>query len=372
MAGLYIHIPFCTKKCHYCNFFSLPAIEYIDEYIGALCKEINLRQNYLSEPYSTIYLGGGTPSLLKKNHLQQIFSTIQTHLQTLEPEISMELNPDDITPEYLQMIRDMGVTRVSIGIQSFRDEDLIWLNRRHNGAQAISAIEQSRSAGFNNISLDLIYAIPGQDVKAWKQQVQKALELRPEHISAYSLTVEPGTALDHYIKKGTKENVSDSLAAECFAYLRKTLISSGYEHYEISNFSLPGYRSRHNTSYWNGTPYMGIGPSAHSFDGNSRQWNVSALREYITKINTNEIPCQIEILTTTEKIDEYVMTSLRTTEGCNLQFITDKFGKEYSNIIINNATSDLETGHLCIADNTLYVTEKGLFLMDGITANLFL
>lgn len=372
MAGLYIHIPFCTQKCHYCNFFSIPALEYMDEYIDALCKEIILRQHYLHEPYNTIYIGGGTPSLLKQNHFLQILSTIRTHLHVEDPEISMELNPDDITPEYLHMIKEMGFSRVSIGIQSFRDEDLKWLNRRHSGAQAISAIKQSRIAGFKNISLDLIYAIPGQELAIWKQQVETALMLRPEHISAYSLTVEPGTPLDHYIKKGMKKNVSDALAADCFAYLRKKLISSGYEHYEISNFSLPGFRSKHNTSYWNGTPYMGIGPSAHSFDGNSRQWNVSALRQYITKINIDKIPCQIEILTITEKINEYIMTSLRTIEGCDLHFISDQFGKEYSNKIINNATSALKSSHLFMANNILKVTEKGLFLMDGISANLFL
>ncbi|MDD3960671.1 MAG: radical SAM family heme chaperone HemW [Bacteroidales bacterium] len=371
MAGLYFHIPFCSQKCHYCNFFSQPAKELLPRYIESVCKEIALQKEYLQSPVRTIYFGGGTPSLLEENHFKKIFHAIHRHLNTDPDETTIEVNPNDITASYIRMLRHTGFNRLSMGIQSFSDTDLQWLNRSHTGAQARQAYTTAREGGFRNISIDLIYGMPIQNINTWKKQIETAMQLRPEHLSAYALTVEKGTALAHFIHKGIYPPVSDETLAEDFALLCKILKREGYTHYEVSNFALPGYEAKHNASYWDQTHYLGIGASAHSYNGTSRQWNVAAINKYMEHINRGEIPSEKEELTLSDQLNEYVLTSLRTAAGCNLSHISTVYGETEKERIKKNATRYIQTGLLSCNKNILKTTQKGWFYIDGIAAELF-
>lgn len=371
MAGIYIHIPFCTQKCHYCNFFSQPAIHLIPQYVDALCKELELRKDYLSEPVSTIYFGGGTPGLLQVSHIEKILSTINHHYKNNAFEITLEVNPDDINRDYLIKIRKAGINRLSIGIQSLDDGDLKWLNRRHSAQQAIDAFQQARECGFDNISIDLIYGIPVQNTSRWEEQVSKVLRLKPEHISAYALTVEPGTALHHFIQTGQRPDVDEEHALQCFMILKDHIEDLGYQQYEVSNYCLPGRESQHNSSYWNQIPYLGVGASAHSYNGNSRQWNVAAINKYITNINDGYIPSEKEELNLVDKFNEYIMTALRTAKGCNLSHINTVYGKDYVDMISTEAEQFVREGLLIREDDYLRTAKKGWFHLDGIAASLF-
>ncbi|MEP7253377.1 MAG: radical SAM family heme chaperone HemW, partial [Ginsengibacter sp.] len=326
MAGIYIHIPFCKQACYYCNFHFSTSTALKSDMLQALQKEVELSvdHNYAKgQEISTIYFGGGTPSLLNKRELSDLLSTIKnSYPVNPSAEITLEANPDDIDSVTLNDWKDAGVNRLSIGIQSFKDADLKWMNRAHNAADAAACIQMARDAGFHNFSIDLIYGTPDLDDDEWHQNVKKVLDLQVPHVACYALTVEPGTALQKMIKSGKKEEVSNDDQARQFRLLMQWMHEAGYEHYEISNFAKPGFRSCHNSSYWKGESYVGIGPSAHSYNGDARKWNIANNSLYIQSIKNNTIPFEEEILTADQKLNEYVMTALRTIEGIDLEFVS--------------------------------------------------
>lgn len=373
MAGIYIHVPFCKKACHYCNFHFSTQQQLKPEMVKAICREAYLRKDFIQESINTIYLGGGTPSLLSASELDLILSTLQEHYTiATDIEITLEANPDDISVDKLNQWFKAGVNRLSIGIQSFFEEDLQWMNRAHNALQAKDCIAQAQIAGFNNLTIDLIYGTPGLTNERWQQNVQTALSLGIPHLSCYALTVEPNTALDHMIRKGDKNDVDTDLQATHFNILTRTLLEAGFEHYEISNFAKPGFRSQHNSSYWLGKPYLGLGPSAHSFDGSfTRQWNISNNPLYISSLQQGVVPFESETLTMTQKINEYLMTSLRTMEGISLVFLQNNWGEENVLKVMKAAQLHLDQLNIQLKDQHLILTPRGKFLADGIAADLF-
>jgi len=368
MAGIYIHIPFCRQACNYCNFHFATSLRYKNELVSALLKEIELRKDYLqSEPVETIYLGGGTPSLLSIEDCQLLIDTCKSSFVIKEDaEITIETNPDDITVDKLSGWKAIGINRLSIGIQSFFDEDLKWMNRAHNASQAIGSL-QSAIKQFSNITIDLIYGHPLLTDEKWKQNVDKVIDLNIPHISCYALTVEPKTPLDKLVRENKKENVDAEKQAHQFLLLMDWLDKAGYEHYEISNFGKPGMRSRHNSSYWSGKKYLGIGPSAHSFDGSTRQWNIANNQTYIDSINKELIPAEKEILTGIQKTNEYIMTSLRTIEGLDLKKVNSQ-----ESIVRSRAQKFIGAGKLVDENGFLKLTKEGKLFADGIAAALFL
>jgi len=373
MAGIYIHVPFCKKACHYCNFHFSTQQQLKPEMVKAICREAYLRKDFIQEPINTIYLGGGTPSLLSASELDIILSTLQQHYSIATGiEITLEANPDDISDEKLNQWLKAGVNRLSMGIQSFFEEDLQWMNRAHNAIQAKDCIEKAQIAGFNNLTIDLIYGTPGLTNERWQQNIQTALSLGIPHLSCYALTIEPNTALDHMVRKGQKKDVDADIQATHFNILTQTLQTAGFEHYEISNFAKPGFRSQHNSSYWQGKPYLGLGPSAHSFDGAFiRQWNISNNPLYISSLQQGVVPFESETLTITQKINEYLMTSLRTMEGISLSFLQKNWGDERVHDIMKSAEPHLDQLNIQLKDQHLILTPKGKFLADGIAADLF-
>jgi oxygen-independent coproporphyrinogen-3 oxidase len=372
MAGIYIHIPFCKKACHYCNFHFSTNHDALPKMVDAISREAYLRKAYLQEPVKTIYLGGGTPSLLNGSALQQIMDSLYKHY-TIDPaaEITLEANPDDIAVERLSMWKKLGINRLSIGIQSFFDEDLIWMNRAHTATEAINGIKQAQDTGFDNLTIDLIYGSPGLSQERWTQNLQTAINLKVPHLSCYALTVEPKTALEKLIQKGSKEDVDPAAQAEHFNILLHMSAAAGYEQYEISNFALPGFRSKHNSSYWQGIPYIGLGPSAHSFNQVSRQWNIANNALYLSQLRQDILPFEEEILTNTQQLNEYLMTSLRTMEGCSLDTILTRWGYEAMMDISHTAQKFIDEGLMILQDQTLILTAQGKFLADGIAADLF-
>jgi oxygen-independent coproporphyrinogen-3 oxidase len=373
MAGIYIHIPFCRKACHYCNFHFSTLLKGKNDFTQALLKEIELQNNYLqNEAIQTIYFGGGTPSLLEKNELFEIMKQLSQHYNIFEKaEITLEANPDDINKEKLQEWKDAGVNRLSIGIQSFFEEDLKWMNRAHNAEQARYCISLAQQTGFDNLSIDLIYGTPTLTDEKWRENIGIAVAMNIAHLSCYALTVEPGTALQKMITQRKKEDIDTEKQARHFLLLTDWLEQSGYEHYEISNFSKPGYRSRHNSSYWSGEKYLGFGPSAHSFNGHYRQWNISNNALYAQSLLQNTIPFEKELLTTTQHLNEYIMTSLRTREGLNLTYIEEKFGKPISLQLKMNSKKFIENQNLLLNNMQLQLTKEGKLFADGIAADLF-
>ncbi len=373
MSGIYIHIPFCKQACHYCDFHFSTSIKKKRELVDMLCKEILLRKEELpAGELQTIYFGGGTPSLLSAEELEMIFDTIYSNFTVAEDvEITLEANPDDLSREKLEMLKSVGINRLSIGVQSFFEEDLRLMNRAHNEVEALQSIKMAREY-FENISIDLIYGIPGLGEDRWKKNIQIALDLGLPHFSCYALTVEPKTALKKFIDKGIMKPVDDDAARLHFEILTRTLIDAGYIHYEFSNFGKPGYFSRNNTAYWMGKPYLGIGPSAHSFNGNKRNWNVSNNTLYIKSLEKGEIPSQEEELNITDRYNEYVMTRLRTMWGISLTEVKELFGKQYYNYLLEQAQPLLSGQLLKLEKDHFHVTKKGKFLSDGIAADLFL
>ena len=374
MAGLYIHIPFCRQKCHYCNFFSLASRKNQPQIIASLLQEIELQRTYLGgEPLKTIYIGGGTPSLFSPEIIQSLIEKANTVFGIEnDAEITLEANPDDITSSWLTGLRKTSVNRLSIGIQSFFDEDLTWLHRAHTAAEAINAVKSAQDFGFQNLSIDLIYAIPTLSDEGWNENISRAISLGVPHISAYALTVEPGTALDLFIRKGKYQNVDDEKAARQFTILMERLSGNNFIHYEISNFCTEGHYSRHNTSYWSGEKYLGIGPSAHSYNGISRQWNVSNITGYIKSINLGIIPAEKEILTKIQKFNEYLMTSLRTVWGTDLDKIEAIFGKEFHDYTLNEIQPSIINELAFIADNKIRLTSAGKLFADRIASDIFI
>jgi oxygen-independent coproporphyrinogen-3 oxidase len=374
MSGIYIHIPFCRRKCHYCNFFSLASLKYKERFLDALKEEIFLRKNYLDrKPIKSIYLGGGTPSILQIPEIEGILEDLRKYFILEEnTEITLEANPDDLDLVILREYRNIGINRLSIGVQSFFDDDLQYLNRIHSGQGAEESVLQAKEVGFSNISLDLIYGIPTLTAEKWQKNLEKAFSMEVSHISAYSLTVEPKTALDLLIRKKKLPGPAEEQILEHFHTLLRMMKEQGFEHYEISNFCKNGFYSRHNSMYWNGTPYLGLGPSAHSYDGTSRQWNISNLVHYIDQINRNEPFFESEELTPLQKYNEYVMVSLRTMWGCDLNTIVERFGEEPAAYFSRSAARYLTSGEMIEKTGIYYLTDEGKLFADGIAADLFL
>jgi len=368
MAGIYVHIPFCRQACHYCNFHFATSLHHKDELVAALVSEIELQKDYLStETVETIYFGGGTPSLCTMDEVRLMMEKIrECFIISTDAEITLEANPDDITEEKLPGWKEAGINRLSIGIQSFFKEDLEWMNRAHTASQAVCSL-QSAVKHFDNISIDLIYGTPQLTDEKWKQNVETAISLNIPHLSCYALTVEPKTPLHKMIRQHKSEDINPDRQSKQFLLLMEWLDNAGYEHYEISNFAKPGWRSRHNSSYWQGKKYLGIGPSAHSFNGASRQWNIANNTIYIASIGKGVIPFEKEELTAVQKLNEYIMTSLRTLEGLDL----DKM-REVTSLELRAASRKYtDTGLMKLEGNSLILTKEGKLLADGIAADLF-
>lgn len=372
MAGIYIHIPFCKRRCIYCDFFSTTASEKKNEYIKALCKEIAGRKNYLEgEVIDTVYFGGGTPSQLEKEDFINIFRTIYDNY-SINPkaEITIEANPDDLTDEYVEMLSTLPFNRLSMGIQTFNDDILSLLKRRHNAQQAIDAFRRCRNAGFQNISIDLMYGLPGESMETWNRDLDTAISLAPEHISAYHLIYEERTALYRLREENKVSEADEDLSNSLFETLISRLKESGYVHYEISNFCRPGMHSRHNSSYWTGIKYLGCGPSAHSYDGHSRQWNISSLDKYIEGINSGTNISEIEELDIYTRYNDFVITTIRTVWGMPLEKLKAEYGNELYNYCLKMARPHINQGTLEIKDNTLKLTPNGIFISDGIMSDM--
>ncbi len=374
MAGLYIHIPFCKQACYYCDFHFSTNQSQRTELIELIAREIALQRAYLNgEPLETIYWGGGTPSMLTAFELDLLVDAIHKNLSIVtHPEVTLEANPDDLSPEKLAQLKAVGINRLSIGIQSFDDNILKFLNRAHRASEAVQCIHQARKAGFDNISMDLIYSIPGQDDALLNKNLATALTLNPEHISAYSLTVEEKTVFGRWASQGKLTAMAEDRSAQQFLLVMDTLAMHGYDHYEISNYCRPGFESKHNTSYWQQKPYLGVGPSAHSFDSVSRQWNVSNNYHYARALRENWLPLDREVLTPVNKVNEYILTSLRTQPGCNLQYL--KTTMEYDLLEQNRAYIEklIDSKHMELKDNALVLTRSGKLLADQISSDLFM
>lgn len=385
MSGIYIHIPFCKQACHYCDFHFSTSLKKKDEMILALAKEIALRKKEAeNETVETIYFGGGTPSILSIEDIKLLIDEVYKNYKVVEsPEITVEANPDDLTEERIIELSKNKVNRLSIGIQSFFEDDLKMMNRAHNAEEASKCLEIAAKY-FDNISLDLIYGIPGMSNEKWKQNIEKALSFHIPHISSYALTVEPKTALDTFIKKGIINQPNDDVAQEHFHILVETLQENGFIHYELSNFGKENYFSKNNSSYWLGKKYIGIGPSAHSYNGISRSWNIANNALYIKSIQENKLPLTSEYLSKEDKYNEYIMTGLRTIWGVSLERIKLEFGQEFLDYLNKQSQRFINDGLLAIVtssdfdvsqdgmERVLKTTKKGKFLCDGIASDLFL
>ena len=440
MAGIYIHIPFCKTRCIYCDFFSSTLINKKTQYIEALCKESELRKDYLQgEEIQTIYFGGGTPSLLSKEDFEKIFTFLPLPLSLSLPlplnplkgtlasektgnnyglsdikvpfrgfrgsyglsdikvpfrgfrgnygllhakvpfrgfrgvsEISLEVNPDDITPQYLESLKDLPFNRISIGVQSFNDSELCFLNRRHNAQKAIEAVKTCRDYGFTNISIDLMYGLPGQTMQIWKDNLRQALELEIQHISAYHLIYEKETVLFNLLEQGKIVSIDEALSVDMFSEMIDMLEANGFEHYEISNFAKPGFISLHNSSYWDGTHYLGIGAAAHSFNGKARHRNIPDLDKYIQSINQGNLSLETEIIGEKEAYNDFVLTRMRAMKGMNLNELETLFGAEKKMYCLQQGQKYIQNQTIQLENNFLKLMRKGIFISDGIMSDLFL
>jgi len=373
MAGIYIHIPFCKKACHYCDFHFSTSLKYADEMVDSICKEILLKKDRISGQVGSIYLGGGTPSILPLPALQKIFDTIN-HVFPVDAgaEITIEANPDDLTAQKLKELKQLPVNRFSIGIQSFYDEDLKWMNRAHSAEEGQNSIKRSQDAGFENLTMDLIYGFPLLTDEKWLSNIHKSIELQVPHISAYALTVEPKTALAHAIKTRRQTPVSDNQSAAQFVLLMEKLTSAGFDQYEISNFGKPGCYAVHNTNYWKGVNYLGIGPSAHGFDGQNRYLNPANNALYTQELAQNKLPEIIEELSLNDRFNEYVMTSLRTIWGINLQKIKQEFGKDFLEETQHNLRGFNDKNWLVTTGDQIVLSQEGKLFADHIASELFI
>ena len=401
MAGIYIHVPFCQSRCAYCDFYSTTLLAHREAYIDTVCRELRHRLPELKgEPIKTLYFGGGTPSTLTIEELRRILEASPLPLPrrgdsdlseglniseanwenppfTLTPpweglgEATLEANPDDLTEEYIQGLRTLPINRVSLGIQSFHDRTLRLVGRRHTAMEAIDAVRRLQRAGLTNISIDLIYGLPDESIDDWGYSLDQAIALGVKHISAYHLTYEEGTRLWRMQEQGLVQPIDEEQSVRSFELLREKLLAAGYEHYEISNFALPGYHSRHNSSYWKGTPYIGIGPGAHSYDGLNRRWNLTNLLTYIATPQGDDVPHEVEHLTTDERYDERIITELRTSRGIDLTKLKTDFGGRYHTHCLHCATPYLDRGQLShTADDHLRLTPESIFISDAIIRDL--
>ena len=372
MAGIYIHIPFCKQRCNYCAFYSSTLFNIQEKYVKALCQEIETRRDYVPDStIETIYLGGGTPSTLNIGQLRTICNTIYANYTVAEnPEVTIECNPDDLTPEFLAQLKQLPFNRISMGVQSFSDTQLKRLGRRHNADKAHQAVENARAAGFNNISIDLMFALPGSTAQEWETTLARAIALRPDHISAYNLMYEEGTPMHRALERGDFTELSEEENVEQYQALITQLKEAGYRHYEISNFALPERESRHNSSYWNDTPYIGCGAAAHSYNGTSRQWNIADIKEYIKGIESDSPIFEIEELTEEERYNDTILTRLRTVDGIPLEWMKKKFCDKLYNYMLRTAEKELTLGNLKRENNRLSLTEKGIFISDAVIREL--
>ncbi len=372
MAGIYLHIPFCKQACHYCDFHFSTSLKYKGELIDALIKEIQLQKNYLAgETIDTIYFGGGTPSLLNESEISLLINTITgLHSVAADAEITLEANPDDLDKAKLQALRQTPINRFSIGIQSFFDEDLQWMNRVHRADEAESAVKRAQDMGFENITVDLIYGYPLLTDQKWKFNTDKVFELGVPHVSAYSMTVEPRTALASFIKQKKQVAMSDEQSAAQFTFLMDAMHTKGFEQYEISNFCKPGFYSRHNSNYWKGVKYLGIGPSAHSYNGETRQWNVANNTKYMQGLGAGLIPAETEILSDIDKLNEYIMTSLRTSWGLDLDKLNG-IASASADHLQKAAIEFFDKGWLSQQNKIIYLTQTGKLYADHIASELF-
>ncbi|HEY4327271.1 MAG TPA: radical SAM family heme chaperone HemW [Mucilaginibacter sp.] len=372
MAGIYIHIPFCKQACYYCDFHFSTSLKYKDELLQAILKEIKLQKSYLdNETVETIYFGGGTPSLLNEDEINLIIGNItDLHTVSANAEITLEANPDDLDKAKLESLKKTAVNRLSIGIQSFFDDDLTWMNRVHRSDTAEASVKRAQDTGFENITVDLIYGYPLLSDQKWKHNLKKVFELDVPHVSSYSMTVEPRTALASFIKNKKQAGMDDQQSSEQFIVLMDEMQSHGFEHYEISNFSKPGHYSRHNSNYWKGVKYLGIGPSAHSYNGETRQWNIANNAKYIQALDANKIPVETELLTETNRLNEYIMTSLRTMWGLDLNKL-NLIAAGAAVPLLKEAEQFFDKGWIIQKEDTIYLTQTGKLYADHIASELF-
>ena len=385
--GIYIHIPFCKQACHYCDFHFSTSFAKKGDLVNALCEELVLRKNELSGSVATIYFGGGTPSLLTADELKQLFKTIYSNYKISEnPEITLEANPDDLInverraydsygmednlDPKLETLKNVGINRLSIGVQSFFEEDLTLMNRAHNASEALDCIKEAKRY-FDNISIDLIYGIPGMSNRRWLENLNIAFDLAVPHLSCYALTVEPRTALKSFIDRGMIPPVDEEVAKEHYEILVRETEKRGFDNYEFSNFGKPGFESKNNTAYWEGKSYLGIGPSAHSFDGSVRSWNVANNTKYIKSLAQGQLPSESEVLNLQDQYNEYVMTSLRTKKGISLELVLEKYGADYLDYLHAQSQKYLERKLMTVEGGSLKITFEGKFLGDGIASDLF-
>jgi putative oxygen-independent coproporphyrinogen III oxidase len=374
MNGIYIHIPFCKKVCYYCDFHFTVSLKQKDAIIDSILKELEIRKDYLgNKVISTVYFGGGTPSILSLSELDGILQKISS-LFTIEQtaEITLEANPDDLNEEYLVDLKRLGINRLSIGVQSFFDEDLTWMNRRHNVNEAENCIKLSQDKGFSNLNIDLIYGLPQMTVERWQQNLHTFISLDVPHLSAYHLTIEPKTVFGYYKRKGRLTEVDEEISLKHYDILVDTMSTNNFEHYEISNFCKDGRYSRHNTNYWKAGHYLGIGPSAHSFNGTSRQWNVSVNSDYINAIAKGEAFYEVEKLSENEKFNDYLLTGLRTQWGIDLSYIKKAFGDQYFNYLEKVLSGIIDNKTVKRDQDIVRLTDRGMFLSDNIIAGLFM
>ena len=371
-CGVYIHVPFCRKACHYCDFHFSTSTTLRNGMVGAILQEMALTPGTGGHVAETVYFGGGTPSLLPTSDIERLLAGVASILP-ISPgaEVTLEANPDDIDAGRLSEWKAVGIGRLSIGIQSFRDEDLIWMNRSHDARQALGAVEAAQAAGFSDISIDLIFGSPGLATEAWGANLDIALALGVPHLSCYALTVEAGTPLDVMVRRKKKASPDPERQAEQYLMLLERSAAAGYEAYEISNFCLPGRRSRHNSAYWKGIPYFGFGPSAHSFDGTHRRWNISSNAAYIEAIREGTIPFEAETLTREQRLNEYVMTALRTMEGIDLGHVAQAWGTGEADRLRNGVARQVDSGMALLAQDRIRLSREGRLFADGIAAELF-
>ncbi|NNF34150.1 MAG: radical SAM family heme chaperone HemW [Saprospiraceae bacterium] len=367
MSGIYIHIPFCKQACHYCNFHFSTSLKYRKRMMEAIVKEVEINDFEVSKDCSSIYLGGGTPSILTADELSLIFEGLRNRYQWNEDiEITLEANPDDIFPERLEAWKTAGINRLSIGIQSFYEEDLQWMNRAHDSGQALKAIDLARDHGFDNLTIDLIYGSPTTSDEMWRSNIQRALDYNIKHISSYCLTVEEGTALEHFIRKGKSAPLDQEKAISQFDVLMDTLEEEGFEHYEISNFAKPGFHAVHNTSYWKGVPYIGYGPSAHSYNGKRRQWNIANNMKYIKAIESGQLPAEGEELSAIDRYNEHVLVRLRTIWGINPEELDEKYRIHF----LEKTRELIDSGMLILKDGRFTLTRQGKHMADFVSMEL--
>ena len=371
MAGIYVHIPFCRRACHYCDFHFTTNLRNTAQLVDAILKEIVLRKDYLQgEKVETIYFGGGTPSLLRTTEIERILNTLQKH-QSVDSnlELTLEANPEDLNLEKLKELKSVGINRLSLGTQSFIDTELKWMNRMHTAKQAIQSISTAQSVGFDNISIDLIFGLRDQTEQDWKRNLNQAVALNVQHISSYSLTIEPKTALSHSIQKGEQKLPDENSAASFFEMNMDFLPANGFEHYEVSNFAKSGFISKHNSSYWQQKKYLGLGPSAHSFNGSERSWNVRSNGGYIQKINSSSPFSELEKLSEIDKVNEHIMIGLRTKWGIQKE-VLDQIGKQYW-VELMKRTSLVNEEELVVQTDTISLSRTGMLQADRICALLF-